>query len=116
MNLIHKVVTLESGTRLRLIASVCIPSKLSHPIYQYIVDMLFTYNRWERVYVSQLYKDKWTFLLHYNDVCQKGLLRFEDITLAVLARTKYGQNKRFKEQEESSARARDKHNHYGGRT
>lgn len=100
MDLIHKVVTLKSGTRLRLIASECIASKLSAPIYQYIVDMLFPDNNWERVYVSQLYDDKWTFFLHFNNVCKKKVLRFDNIYLAKRAREKHGQNQRFKEQED----------------
>jgi len=89
MTLMHRVIVLKSGRKIRMVASAC--TLVNPPAYQYIVDMLFGDNNWERVYVSRLF-DR-TNILKFLIIFRKNVdkaERFENIHLAKMAKEKYG--------------------------
>ena len=87
MALLHRVVKLKSGRKIRFITSVVRVSEIE-TIYQYVVDMLFQCNNWERVYCSHLYDDRFKFFLTLSKRITSPE-RFENIYLAKQAKKKY---------------------------
>ena len=89
MNLIHKAFILSNGSYARIIGSDCIC--LKETIYQYVVDLLFPGNNWQRIWVSKLYYDRWEMLLEVERYIRSSRADFEAVYLVKKARGKYGQ-------------------------